>query len=109
LWPISCRAEKRKGTPRGEILFYSTLFGFESDVTVARVITMLKKKVTVGLDPAHDVLWSDDEVDPRVDIMVKLAAERFKFSSDIFSVPSEKVIIPPPRKTKKICNFERWL
>ena len=45
LWPVSCSAEKKKGTAGKEIPFYSTLFGLESDVTVARVITMLKKKV----------------------------------------------------------------
>ena len=45
LWPVSCSAEKKKGTAGKEISFYSTLFGLESDVTVARVITMLKKKV----------------------------------------------------------------
>ena len=37
--------QKKKGTAGKEIPFYSTLFGLESDVTVARVITMLKKKV----------------------------------------------------------------
>ena len=40
---LQCR--KKKGTAGKEIPFYSTLFGLESDVTVAHVITMLKKKV----------------------------------------------------------------
>ena len=42
---LHCRKQK-KGTAGKEIPFYSTLFGLESDVTVARVITMLKKKVS---------------------------------------------------------------
>ncbi|CAD5314548.1 unnamed protein product [Arabidopsis thaliana] len=37
------------------------------------------------LDPAQDVSWSDDNVDPRVYIMVKLAAEGLKFNNDMFS------------------------
>jgi len=38
--------KRKKGTAEKEIPFYSTLFELESDVTVSRVITMLKKKVT---------------------------------------------------------------
>ncbi|XP_020883624.1 uncharacterized protein LOC9316817 [Arabidopsis lyrata subsp. lyrata] len=36
--------KKKKGTAGKEIPFYSTLFGLESDVTVDRVITILKSK-----------------------------------------------------------------
>jgi hypothetical protein len=57
------------------------------------------------LDPAQDVLWSDDKVDPRVYIMVKLAAEGLKFNNDMFSggcIPSEVVIAP---KNKKSLQF----
>ncbi|KAG7552821.1 Ulp1 protease family C-terminal catalytic domain [Arabidopsis thaliana x Arabidopsis arenosa] len=55
----------------------------------------------VLLDPAEDVSWSDDEVDPRVDTMVKLAEEGFKFNNDIFPggcIPSEVVVAPKKQK-----------
>ncbi|KAG7536772.1 Ulp1 protease family C-terminal catalytic domain [Arabidopsis suecica] len=55
----------------------------------------------VLLDPAEDVSWSDDEVDPRVDTMVKLAEEGFKFNNDMFPggcIPSEVVVAPKKQK-----------
>ena len=41
---LQCR--KKKGTAGKEIPFYSTLFGLESDVTIARVVAMHKRKVS---------------------------------------------------------------
>jgi len=37
--------KKKKGTAGKQIPYYNSLFGLEEDVTVERVITMLKKKV----------------------------------------------------------------
>lgn len=41
----STQKTKKKGTAGKKIPFYSSLFGLEEDVTVERVITMLKKKI----------------------------------------------------------------
>ena len=56
----------------------------------------------VVLDPDLDLSWVDDEVDPRVDTMVKLASEGFTFNNDMFPgscVPSE--VLVSPKKQKK--------
>ncbi|CAE5959304.1 unnamed protein product [Arabidopsis arenosa] len=46
------------------------------------------------LDDGEDVSWSDDEVDPRVDKIVSLAEQGFKFNNDMFPggcIPSQVV------------------
>ncbi|CAE6074442.1 unnamed protein product [Arabidopsis arenosa] len=57
------------------------------------------------LDAAQDISWSDDEVDPRVDTVVNLANQRFKFNNDMFPgscTPSEVVVAPKKQKRSAI-------
>ena len=61
------------------------------------------------LDPVLDHSWVVDEVDPRVDTMVKLASEGFTFNNDMFPggcLPSK--VFVAPKKQKKKRYFERW-
>ncbi|CAE5959302.1 unnamed protein product [Arabidopsis arenosa] len=46
----SLKKKKKKGTAGKTIPFYSKLFGLEEDVTVERVITMLKKRIVSDPD-----------------------------------------------------------
>ncbi|CAD5324722.1 unnamed protein product [Arabidopsis thaliana] len=64
----------------------------------------------VVLDPAQDLSWAVDEVDPRVDAMVKLASEGSKFNNDMFPggcVPSEIVVAPKKHKRNAISKGGR--
>ena len=62
------------------------------------------------LDPVLDLSWVVDEVDPRVDTMVKLASEGFTFNNDMFlggCLPSEVFVAPKKQKKNAILKGGR--
>ena len=58
----------------------------------------------VVLDPDLDLSWVVDEVDPRVDTMVKLASEGFTFNNDMFpgSCVTSEVFVSPKKQKKNL-------
>ena len=62
------------------------------------------------LDPVLDHSWVVDEVDPRVDTMVKLASEGFTFNNDMFPggcLPSKVFVAPKKQKKNAILKGGR--